>query len=386
VQAEQAKAGQIRAGKPPEPMVMALTEVPGKVPATFLFARGDHEQSKQKVEPADLEVLGGKSISGEHELATSGRRLSYARWLASPEHPLVARVLANRFWTHHFGRGIVNTPGDFGINGDRPTHPELLDWLASDFVAGGWRLKRFHRLLVTSTVYRQSSRNDSAMEADPDNRLYARMKLRRMDAETVRDSILAVSGKLNLLDDGAMVPTAQDGAGRVVAGEQKKDGRGDPTIVEPIGPREFRRSVYVERRRSVPLTVFDAFDAPVMSPNCEARAATTVAQQSLLMLNDNFVAAHARHFAERIERESPGDPREQLRKAWRLAFSADPSETEIREGLRYLEAQAEGIRIRVAELAKTKKPKQPQPDESRLLAMASLCQALFCQNRFLYVE
>ncbi|MBI3415509.1 MAG: PSD1 domain-containing protein [Verrucomicrobia bacterium] len=424
VQAEQAKADKLRATKPPEPMIMALTEVPGKVPETFLFARGDHEQPKQKVEPGELEVLqsAGAVVASRPALrkepvqfasldsrpglpanaspvargliplnsptlASSGRRLAYARWLTSGGHPLTARVLVNRFWLHHFGRGLVNTPGDFGQLGERPTHPELLDWLASEFTASGWKLKAFHRLILTSSTYRQSSRNDAALAADPDNRFYGRMKLRRLDAETLRDSILAVSGKLNLEAFGAAVPTAQDGAGRVVMGQQKTDSRGDPTIVEAIGEKEFRRSVYVERRRSFPLTVFDTFDAPVMSPNCDARVVTTVAPQSLMMLNDTFVLAESKHFAERLCRESPGNVRAQIQRAWNLAFNRTPSETELREGLFYLAEQGEAIRARQAALVEGKKSDKSvaQPD-TQTLALASMCQALMSENRFLYVE
>ena len=128
---------------------------------------------------------------------SSGRRLAYARWLTSGKHPLVARVLVNRFWLNHFGRGIVNTPGDFGALGERPTHPELLDWLASEFMDGGWKLKPLQRLIVLSTAYRQSSRNDASLKTDPENRFYARFKLQRLDAETLRDSMLAAAGTLN---------------------------------------------------------------------------------------------------------------------------------------------------------------------------------------------
>jgi mono/diheme cytochrome c family protein len=391
VLAAQAKATELRGTKPPEPMIMGLTEVPGQLPETFLFARGDHEQPKQKVEPGEVEVLALGQASAvpvrNPATATSGRRLAYARWLTSGRHPLVARVLANRIWLHHFGRGIVNTPGDFGQFGERPTHPELLDWLASEFMQGGWKLKPFHRLLLTSTAYRQASRNDASLETDPDNRLYGRMKLRRLDAETLRDSILSASGELNGESFGPAVPIAQDGAGRVVTGQQKNDNRGDPTLVEPIGPREFRRSVYVERRRSLPLTVFEAFDAPVMSPNCEARPQTTVAPQSLMMLNDTFVLAQARHFAERLAREAPGDVRTQVRRAWRLVFGSDPSAEEMRDTLIFLAEETESIRARRAALPEPKKGDKPAPQpDTQTLSMAGLCQALLCQNRFLYID
>ena len=395
VQAKQGEANKLRATKPAEPFIMALTESAGKVPETFRFHRGDHDQPKEKLEPGELEIIRRTSLvsSTNAHLASSGRRLAYAQWLTSGGHPLVARVLVNRFWAQHFGRGLVNSLGDFGQLGERPSHPELLDWLASEFMAGGWKLKSFHRLLMTSTVYRQSGDNDAALRADPDNLWYGRMKPRRLDAETLRDSILAVSGSLNVEPFGAPVPIARDGSGRVVAGQQKTDSRGDPTIVEPIGERAFRRSVYVETRRSLPLTVLDVFDEPVMSPNCESRSASTVAPQALMMLNDPFVLAQAQLFAERLGREFPGDVRAQLARAWRLAYGIAPTERELIDSLLYLAEQAESIRARNAEVAspkllgakKSEKPAAPPPD-TQTQALASLCQALLAANRFLYAD
>src|SRR6185295_10178234 len=180
----------------------ALTEVPGKFPSTYVFVRGDHQQPADEVKPGELSVLSrdGEATIPEKEkgLRTTGRRLSYARHLTNGRHPLVARVLVNRVWLEHFGRGIVATPSDFGLRGERPTHPELLDWLASEFVAGGWRLMPLHKQIMMSTAYRQSSRRTNRLDdADPDNNLLGRMNVRRLEAETIRDSMLAVSGKLN---------------------------------------------------------------------------------------------------------------------------------------------------------------------------------------------
>jgi len=403
VLAKKEEATKLRATKPPEPFVMALTEVAGKVPDTFLFHRGDHDQPKQKVAPGELEVL-RLSTSAQVEplalraefeqfsprsarLPTSGRRLAYARWLTSGQHPLTARVLVNRIWLHHFGRGLVNTPSDFGALGERPTHLELLDWLASEFMAQGWSVKSLHRLMVTSTTYRQSSRNELSIKGDPENRFYARWKLRRLDAETLRDSMLAVSGKLNTTPFGAPVAIARDTAGRVVVGSQKTDGNGDPTGVDPLGDGEFRRSIYVTMRRSRPLTVLDTFDLPVMSPNCDARAVTTVAPQSLMLMNDVFVLAQSQHFAERLRGEAPGDVRAQITRAWRLLYSTEPTAAEMNECLTYLAEQAESIRARVPAADPAKKDKAPAPAaDIQLQTLASLCQVLMSANRFLYVE
>jgi hypothetical protein len=297
----------------------------------------------------------------------------------------------NRFWLNHFGRGLVSSPGDFGKQGELPTHPELLDWLATEFMAGGWRLKPLQRLIMTSTVYRQSSRNDAASQADPDNRYYGRMKVQRFDSETVRDAILAVSGKLNLEPFGPPVPIARDDAGRVVAGNQKTNGNGDPTIVESIGARAFRRSIYVEVRRSLPLTILESFDAPVMSPNCELRNSSTAAPQSLTRLNDSFVAEQAQLFAERLLTEHPGDARAQVQRAWRLVYGDAPAETETLRCLAFLAEQAETIRARLPKMKAAKptnasKKEETAADDPQKLALASLCQSLISANRFLYVD
>jgi hypothetical protein len=389
VTAKQEEASKLRATKPKEPFVFAVTERAGKTPETFLFNRGDHEQPKQKVDPGEIEILQkcatreGLKFASTNSGGSSGRRLAYARWLTSGEHPLTARVLVNRFWLEHFGRGLVNSPGDFGAQGERPTHPELLDWLASEFMADGWKLKPLHRLMMTSTAYRQSSRNEASLRNDPDNRLYGRMKLRRMDAEALRDSMLAVSGKLNPERFGPAMPIARDEAGRVLTGEQKTNGNGDPVIVQPIGEKAFKRSVYGEVRRSYPLTVLEAFDEPVMTPNCTMREASTVAPQALLMLNDTFVAQQSEYFAERLQRENPGDVRAQINRAWKLAYNSTPTEKESMSSLLYLAEQTERIRARVATM---KKEKDKTPPDPQTLAMASLCQALLSANRFLYVE
>ena len=387
VQAKQDEANKVRATKPKEPFVFAVTERAGKIPETFLFNRGDHEQPKQKVEPGELQIFHavakGRPLTFEKskELSSSGRRLAYAKWLTTGEHPLTARVLVNRFWLHHFGRGLVNSPSDFGAQGERPSHPELLDWLASEFVRGGWKLKPLHRLMMTSAAYRQSSKHDDSSRRDPDNRFYARMKLRRLDAESVRDSMLAVSGKLNGEQFGPAMPIARDEAGRVLTGSQKLNGNNDPVLVETIGEKAFRRSVYSEVKRSLPLTILEAFDEPVMSPNCAMRESSTVAPQALLMLNDTFVSQQAQYFAERLQRENPGDLRAQIQRAWKLAYNVAPTEKETSSSLIYLAEQTERIRAKLPPPAKDKPPKDPQ-----LLALSSFCQALVSANRFLYVE
>jgi hypothetical protein len=276
--------------------------------------------------------------------------------------------------------------------GEAPSHPELLDWLASEFMAGDWRLKALHRTVLTSHVYRQSPDNPAAAEADPENKLLARWKLRRLEAEAVRDAILTVSGSLQQRMYGEPVPIAQDNVGRVVAGRQILDGRSDPTIVGAIGEEAWRRSVYVQVRRTLPLTVLEAFDAPMLSPNCELRAAGVAPAQSLMLLNDAFVAEQALIFARRLAAQATqADYGDLVRGAWRVAFGTAPSAEELRRGEEYLAAQTGLFQQRASEngpsgesaAAKVEAAGAASPEE---LALASLCQALLGSSRFLYIE
>ncbi|PHR94496.1 MAG: hypothetical protein COA69_02560, partial [Robiginitomaculum sp.] len=217
---KEAKA--VRDKKPVEEFVRALSENPGVVPDTFFFARGNHTTPEQKITPAVLTIA---SLAGKQEipvndekLKSTGRRLAYAQYLTSGKHPLVARVLVNRFWMHHFGNGIVTTTGDFGLLGDRPSHPELLDWLATNFMNNGWSLKQLHRTIMTSTAYRQQLRTVPVGDMDPDNRLLSGMSLRRLEAEVLRDSILKISGNLNDKKYGKAIPVTEDKVGQIIIG------------------------------------------------------------------------------------------------------------------------------------------------------------------------
>ncbi len=359
-----ARAGEVRAKKPPEEFIHALTELPGKAAETRLFHRGDPNQEKGAVAPGLLRVLGGGEIAAKDpSLPTTGRRLAYARWLTDGKHPLTARVLVNRAWMLHFGRGIVGTPGDFGALGERPTHPELLDWLADDFMAGGWRLKRLHKLIMTSTVYRQASRRDARGEsADPDNRLLWRMNVRRLEAEAIRDSMLAAAGTANVKMFGPPVPVMADEVGQFVVGKENLDGEGKVGAPLPLNGEEFRRSVYVQARRSRPLSMMETFDAPEMEPNCDARTCSTVAPQALLLMNNQFVLAQAEQFARRVRRDAGDDPAAQVARAWATAFSRPPGAEEAKEAVAYL--------------ARMSGP----------AALTRLCQALLSSNEFLYVD
>jgi hypothetical protein len=311
---------------------------------------------------------------------TTGRRLAYARWLTSAQQPLAPRVLVNRFWLNHFGRGIVATPGDFGFLGARPTHPELLDWLATRFLADGWELKRLHRMLLTSSAYRQQSRRTDALDrVDPENRLLGRMSIRRLEAEAVRDSLLVASGSLNLKMLGTPAPVTVDDVGQVIVGLDNRDSAGRPQGKRgALGADEFRRSVYVQVRRSLPLSMLETFDAPALNPNCELRNRSTVAPQSLLLMNNDFVLSQSQALAERVIAQASGAMADRVRLMWKLALSQEPNETELPAAAAFIAAQEQEL------AAHPPRDKQSPPPEVR--ALASLCQALFSSNAFLYVD
>lgn len=361
----------IRQRMPEEGFVRALTEQPGHVPETFVFFRGDHDQPKQTVSPGDLSILGARSKSIDRDsaaLPTSGRRLEYARHLTSGRHPLVARVIANRVWAQHFGQGIVASLGDFGMLGDRPTHPQLLDWLACELVDGGWSVKRLNRLITTSRTYQQSSsRSPEKEQIDPDNLLYARQRIQRLEAESYRDSVLAVSGQIDRTMYGPPVPVREDEVGQIVLGIEMLDGERKPVQGNSQGGQAERRSVYVQVRRSRPLGVLETFDRPVMTPNCTQRNASNVAPQPLMQMNSDFAVAYSGKLAERLRRDAGEDPNAQITLLWKLTQGHQPSAQERSAANEYLQGQAESL-----------------PDGQDVLA--TLCHALLSTNRFLYVD
>jgi hypothetical protein len=417
------KAAEIRSRKPKQDYVHALTEVFGKVPTTYLFYRGQFTQPKQAVTPGEPKILAPKhpveiAVKDPH-LPSTGRRLALARQLTDAEHPLVSRVLANRIWLLHFGRGIVNTPADFGKLGERPSHPELLDWLARELTGGGWRLKRVHKLVMTSAVYRQASARRPELEAvDPDNRLLGRMNVRRAEAEAIRDSILAVSGKLNLKQFGPPVPVMPDEVGQVVIGIDTRDSAGRPSgKAVSLGDDVFRRSIYVQVRRSMPLGMLETFDAPTMTSacNCESRSNSTVAPQSLILMNSEFLLEQAQQFAARLVREA-SNPTARVDLAWKLAFARPPRADERQAALEFLNQQAavltpatklvaatpatakaaagkpvsgksvSGKPVVAAKAVSLVKPSGSPTVDPAERALANLCQALLSSNEFLYVD
>jgi hypothetical protein len=401
LKAMDAEIAEVRGRKPPEDFISVLTEPADKTPVTHLFHRGDPKQPREAVGPGALSVLapeGQSSVEfpGKNAyLATSGRRLALAHWLTSATNPLVARVLVNRVWMHHFGRGIVGTPADFGVMGERPSHPELLDWLASQFTERGWRLSWLHKVIMTSTAYRQSSRSDSpGAQVDPDNRLYWRKSIQRLDAEALRDAILSVSGSLNKKMHGPPVPVRPDVHGQIVVGIDKTTGDNKMPVDVSLNGEEFRRSVYIQVRRSRPLAVLHAFDAPVMEVNCEMRQASTTPTQSLMMMNSLFVLDQAERFARRVEAESGSDRHRRVTRAWRLAFGRNPADSELEDALAFLSRHVEESKA-ISESRKTDEAAEEKTDNHsttaanppwELQALTHLCQALLSANEFLYVD
>ena len=361
LKALQVKVQAKRAERPAEGFVVVTTEVPGRVPATRLYHRGDARQpTGPDLAPADLTVAAPDGR--RFEIAppappgpTTGRRLAWARHLTDGTHPLFGRVMANRIWLHHFGRGIVDTPGEFGKLGQPPTHPELLDWLAAELPARGWSLKRFHKLVMSSTTYRQSSRRDPAKdEVDRGNGLYGRFPVRRLEAEAVRDRILAAAGRLDTTPFGPPVAAVEDPAGQVGTPDDRP-----------------RRSVYLQARRSKLVAFLFAFDAPALDPNCDRRNATTTAPQALMLLNSEFVRKQAGHLAAAVKAAGTS-PEERARAAWLRTYLRPPTDDELRLAAGFLQRQ-------VRHLAGTAK-------DPELAALTNLCQQLLASNEFLYVD
>ncbi len=389
------RATAVRSKKPVEEFVQAFEELPktaATMPATFVFNRGDPEQPKEKVSPSELSILAGQRkvefAEKSTALATSGRRLAFATSLTDGKHPLLARVMVNRVWAHHFGKGIVASVGDFGALGQKPSHPEMLDWLASEFMARGWSLKTLHRLIMTSATYRQASKRDAEREGiDPDNRLLSRQNVRRLEAETLRDALLSVGGKLNTEFSGHPVPVMFDEQGQIVIGIDTTDTAGRPTgKYIPLNGEEFRRSLYVQVRRSKPFEMFTTFDAPTMEPNCTDRNVTTVSPQSLLLMNNSYMREYASFFAQRLQKEFGPDLDKQVAEAWRLAFGHAPSMAEEEDARSYIKEQTAYYTKNPTAFDVVAGPAAKTPASPAVLGLAALCHALMSSNEFLYVD
>ncbi|MFN7934967.1 MAG: PSD1 and planctomycete cytochrome C domain-containing protein [Bryobacteraceae bacterium] len=324
------------------------------VPDTYVLSRGDFQQKLDKVRPGFPASLGPAPEIAEpdHNLFIPQRRKALAEWLTSPQHPLTARVMVNRIWQGHFGRGIAGTPNDLGRQGEAPSHPELLDWLAAEFVASNWSVKAMHKQMMMSEAYRFASDGiEPNLAKDPDNRYFWRMNRRRLEAEAIRDSILSVSGVLNTKMFGVPVvaPLAAD----------ERDGMRD-ALQWPISsdPAEYdRRSIYHFVKRSFRSPMMETFDAPDSTASCPRRESSTVAPQSLAMMNGEFFHQQAEQFAARL-RKGSDTPEAQVQRAFWLALGRAPSDEERAKALAYLERNS----------------------------LQKLCLLLFNLSEFLYVD
>jgi mono/diheme cytochrome c family protein len=287
------------------------------------------------------------------EAKTSGRRRAFAEWLVSRDNPLTARVIVNRIWQHHFGEGIVRTPSNFGKMGEPPSHPALLDWLAVEFMDRGWNMKAMHRLMLNSEAYQMSSRDVASSAAiDPENRLLWRMPRPRLEAEAIRDQILAVAGTLDPTIGGPNVFPYIDPDLFEKSSKRDWPGKRDDD------PTTWRRSLYVFSKRSIRYPLFETFDQPNLINSVDRRNRSTVPTQALLLMNNAAVLVQAGKFAERLEREAGSDPRAQIERAFRLALGRSPDDEELRGSLAFLRSGGD--------------------------ALAAFCHVLFNLNEFVY--
>lgn len=318
---------------------LSVSEVGPQAPETFVLYRGNPRSNREKVEPGFLSILGG----GDAVIPTpapgamsSGRRLALANWVASPENRMTARVMVNRVWQHHFGRGLVRSSNNFGQLGDLPTHPELLDWLAAEFSKEGWHLKALHKTIMLSSTYRMSSRpSPLALEKDPGNDLFSRFDMRRLSAEELRDSIHAVNGRLNFKMYGpGFYPEI---SAEVLAGQSEPGAGWGKSSPED----QARRSVYIHVKRSLITPLLADFDFADTDSSCAARFATTQPTQALGMLNGGFLNTQAAELARRVKQEAGDDTTRQIRTALTLALSHEPDAASVERGLKLMKSLRE---------------------------------------------
>jgi len=309
------------------PLASGIDEPGGAVPPTHLLRRGDYANKGPVVEPGVPTVLAAEGSSGlnpEAGSGRSGRRTALADWLVAPGNPLTARVMVNRLWQGHFGRGLVATASDFGRQGAEPTHPELLDWLATEFPRRGWSLKAMHRLIVTGAAYRQGSRAEPASLAlDPTNDMLGRQSRRRLDGEAIRDALLAASGTLNLDIGGPCVFP------ELPAELTKLSNKGATWPVSPRAEDRNRRSLYVFTRRNLRYPFFEVFDRPDTNASCPIRPSSTIAPQALTLLNGKLARDASRALADRVRRAEPREA-DRIVLAYRLALGRPPDPVEAR--------------------------------------------------------
>ena len=367
---------------------------PAALPATFgfadfaaepreswLFERGDFMARKEKMDLGFLTVLtAGRTPEDYWKAARESRvrndstqqRRALAEWMTDTQHgagALLARVMVNRVWQHHFGEGLVRTPGDFGTRGDAPTHPELLDWLAGEFIRSGWSVKQLHRLIMRSAAYQMASAFDEKKAAiDPENRLLWRRRPMRLESEALRDSMLAAAGTLNraMFGPNFKPPIAAE------AMQSRNDKSPYPKDAKDT-PETRRRTIYMFHKRIVQYPLMQAFDAPDAQQSCARRMNTTVAPQALALLNDPFVRMRADELAKRVQTDAGENADAQIRRAFQLCLSRDPAPDELAAARDFVASQTTARTPRDA-------------GNSQLLAFADFCQSLFGLNEFIYID
>ncbi|HEY2016845.1 MAG TPA: DUF1549 and DUF1553 domain-containing protein [Bryobacteraceae bacterium] len=372
LKAELARFDDIKPAEPAEGIGMA--DLGRTAPATHVLRVGVYDAPQEEVQPGFLTILdpAPPKITPPPGLESTGRRTALAHWLTDPENPLTARVMVNRIWHYHFGRGIVGTPSDFGIMGERPTNPELLDWLTREFIRSGWSMKHMHRLILNSAVYQQSTafRKDAAA-VDPDNRMLWAFPRQRLDSEVIRDSALLVSGVLNPKAGGPSVyPDLPEGMGSV---------RGGWKLSAP--EERNRRSVYIFVKRNSRYPMMEVFDMPDTHESCSRREITTTAPQALTMLNDKLTLEWAQSFAGRAL--SAPDP---VERAYRLAYLRPPDPWEKDTVATFFHKQKALIAERAAKGEKLALPAaMPEgTDPAYAAAFVDFCHMLLNSNEFVY--
>jgi hypothetical protein len=388
------------------------------VPAVHFAADGldvDADLKRPVVEPGYLTVLTKNTLlpaahppeKPYYGAPTSGRRRALAEWMVSPENPLPARVMVNRIWHWHFGRGIVATPANFGKMGMLPSHPELLDWLATEFVRQGWSVKQMHRLIMTSETYKMASAfyNPVSAEKDAANVYLWKFPVRRLEAEAIRDVVLSASGQLNLEAGGEPFFPAIDPRVR----QNFKEGR---WVNTKESPATWRRSIYSYWKRGFKVPMFEVHDQPDPMFTTEKRNVTTVPTQALVLLNNEFTLQQAQYFAARLVREAGDDPAEQVKALYRIALSREPTAKELDDDLSFLgrlreyplpteprqEADGSSAAPEAAEAPETPEraergdakasadaPPLPKLDAD-LAALADLAHVVLNSNEFVYID
>jgi len=365
--------GEIEKKLRPEPHVRVLSDMGGEPSTNYLLRRGEAMNPGSALQPGVPEVLSAgleayRVFPPWPGASSSGRRLALARWLTQPNHPLTSRVMVNQIWMQHFGRGLVPTPSNFGHSGMAPSHPELLDWLASEFVLSGWSVKHMHRLMMTSTAYRQSSRkNPEVLAIDPENVLLSRRTLRRLDAEQIYDSMLKVAGRLDPKRFGP---------------PEEVEVKPNQEVVAKGSEVGFRRGIYILQRPTNPVTLLEVYDFPRMTPNCVERSQSNVATQALQMMNSGQMWEHARYMAGRIVDDVGEDWGNQVNQVYLRALSRPPTEVEKRESLGTLEELARHWPARL-EKDHVETPKRAT---ANWLALASLCHTVLNSASFMFID